>query len=93
MMQLFGLELDKNQWKKDFGVSVARGLPAEYGFFKSVGAFAIDDSERITLSPKGRYLLVAMMREFFIGVNSLRDIARSTLPPEERELFAGLVEK
>jgi hypothetical protein len=87
MMQLFGLELDKAAWEKDFGTSVALGLPAEYSFFKSVGAFEVDDDIRMTLTPKGRYLLVALMREFFIGVNSLRDIARQELPPELRELF------
>lgn len=87
MMQLFGLELDKARWKKSFGASVAGGLPVEYAFFKAVGAFDIDDDKRTTLTPKGRYLLVALMREFFIGVNGLRDIARSMLPPEERELL------
>ena len=30
--------------------------------------------DEITLSPKGRYLMVAMMRQFFIGVNTVRDI-------------------
>ncbi|MDR1358138.1 MAG: radical SAM protein [Coriobacteriales bacterium] len=86
MMQLFGLELDKAAWKRDFGVGVAAGLPAEYAFFKAASAFAVDNKARITLTPKGRYLLVALMREFFIGVNGLRDLARSTLPPEEQDL-------
>jgi coproporphyrinogen III oxidase-like Fe-S oxidoreductase len=86
MMQLFGLELDKTAWKRDFGVSVAAGLPAEYTFFKAAGAFAVDDGARISLTAKGRYLLVALMREFFIGVNGLRDLARSTLPPQEQDL-------
>ena len=88
MMQLFGLGLDKAEWIKDFGVSVAAGLPAEYAFFKMAGAFAGgDDATRITLTPKGRYLLVALMREFFVGVNGLRDIARAALSPEEQELL------
>ena len=76
MMQLFGLRLDKRQWAQDFGCTVAAGLPAEYLFLKAAGAFDRDDDEAITLSSKGRYLLVAMMRQFFIGVNSLRDEAR-----------------
>jgi coproporphyrinogen III oxidase-like Fe-S oxidoreductase len=75
MMQLFGLKLDKEKWKRDFGVSVAAGLPAEYCFLKSVGAFRENEKE-ITLTPKGRYLTVVMMRQFFIGVNSVRDKAR-----------------
>lgn len=77
MMKLFGLELDKREWRRDFGCSVAGGLPVEYAFMKAVGAFAVDDKERITLTPKGRYLLVAMMRQFFVGVNSVRDQARA----------------
>ncbi len=76
MMQLFGLRLDKNEWKKDFGVSVAKGLPAEYLFFKMNRAYETDNAYEITLNQKGRYLMVAMMRQFFIGVNSVRDIER-----------------
>ena len=89
MMQLFGLRLDKKQWKRDFGCSVAQGLPAEYAFMKMSGAFDIDDDEQITLTPKGRYLMVVMMRQFFIGVNNLRDQARAALPEDERDLLFG----
>ncbi|NTU88423.1 MAG: coproporphyrinogen III oxidase family protein [Actinobacteria bacterium] len=89
MMQLFGLRLDKKQWRRDFGCSVAAGLPIEYAFMKFVGAFANDNEDEITLSPKGRYLLVAMMRQFFIGVNGVRDQARAALTGEERELIFG----
>ncbi|WP_350455336.1 radical SAM protein [Slackia heliotrinireducens] len=89
MMQLFGLRLDKRQWERDFGCTVAAGLPVEYLFMKLNGAFAIDDDEQITLTPKGRYLMVVMMRQFFIGVNNLRDQARAALPADERELLFG----
>lgn len=89
MMQLFGLRLDKRQWRKDFGCSVAAGLPVEYAFMKLNGAFDLDDDEQITLTPKGRYLMVVMMRQFFIGVNGVRDNARAALPEEERELLFG----
>ena len=89
MMQLFGLRLDKRQFKKDFGCSVERGLPAEMAFMKASGAFATDNADELTLTPKGRYLLVVMMRQFFIGVNNLRDQARAVLPGEEKELLFG----
>ena len=89
MMQLFGLRLDKRQWHDDFGCSVAAGLPLEYTFFKAIGAFDVDDAEQITLTRKGKYLLVAMMRQFFVGVNSVRDSARAALPEDERELLFG----
>jgi coproporphyrinogen III oxidase-like Fe-S oxidoreductase len=89
MMQLFGLSLNKQQWQQDFGCSVAAGVPAEYAFYKSIGAIAKDDEHEITLTPKGRYLLVSLMRQFFIGVNGVRDEARAALPAEERELLFG----
>ena len=41
------------------------------------------------LTEKGRYLLVAMMREFFVGVNNLRDQARAALSGDERRLLFG----
>lgn len=89
LMQLFGLRLDKRAWLHDFGVSVENGLPAEMAFMKLAGAFATDNDDEITLTPKGRYLVVAMMRQFFIGVNNLRDQARAALPAGERELLFG----
>ena len=89
MMQLFGLRLDVKQWRQDFGCNVATGLPAEFAYLKACGAFDICDDEQITLTPKGRYLLVAMMRQFFIGVNSVRDKARAALPEDERQLLFG----
>ena len=87
MMQLFGMRLDKRQWQRDFGCTVEAGLPAEDAFMRMAGAYDVNDDEQITLTPKGRYLLVAMMRQFFIGVNSLRDQARASLPAHERLMF------
>ena len=89
LMQLFGLRLDKLQFERDFGRTVENGLPAEMAFMKLAGAFATDTPEELTLTPRGRYLVVAMMRQFFIGVNNLRDQARAALPGEERELLFG----
>ena len=89
MMQLFGLRLDKRQFKEDFGCSIEAGLPAEMAFMTAAGAFATNNDKEITLTPKGRYLMVVMMRQFFIGVNNLRDQARAALPGEEKELLFG----
>ena len=89
MMQLFGLRLDKRQFKEDFGCPVEVGLPAEMAFMRACGAFDRDDEEELTLTAKGRYLMVVMMRQFFIGVNKLRDQARAALTGEERELIFG----
>ncbi len=56
---------------------------------RASGAFAKDDARELTLTPKGRYLTVVMMRQFFIGVNNLRDQARQALTGAERELIFG----
>ena len=89
MMQLFGLRLDKREFERDFGCSIEVGLPMEMAFMRACGAFATDNAEELTLTPKGRYLVVVMMRQFFIGVNNLRDQARAALTGEERELIFG----
>lgn len=89
MMQLFGLRLNKRQFLQDFGCTVEAGLPVETMFMKASGAFATDTPEEYTLTPKGRYLMVVMMRQFFIGVNNLRDQARAALTGEERKLIFG----
>ncbi|MBE0417958.1 MAG: coproporphyrinogen III oxidase family protein [Coriobacteriia bacterium] len=89
LMALFGMSLDKAAFKRDFGVSIERGLPLEMAFMRLNGAFQTDTDEFLTLSPKGRYLLVAIMRQFFIGVNNLRDQARDALPDAGRMLLFG----
>jgi coproporphyrinogen III oxidase-like Fe-S oxidoreductase len=48
-------------------------------FLYFVGAF-----RKGKLTRFGRYLSVVMMREFFSGVNNVRDIARKALYPDER---------
>ena len=89
MMQLFGLSLDKDQWRQDFGCNVAQGIPAEYLFFKAIKAIEYEDKHVLKVNAKGRYLMVALMREFFIGVNGVRDQARAALAATERNLLFG----
>lgn len=79
MMDLFGLRLDKAAWKARFGEPVERSLPFEMAFFQAVGAFAVNDSKEILLSNTGRYFLIIMMREFFSGINQVRDQARQAV--------------
>ena len=90
MMELFGLRLDKQKFRKDFGASIEHHLWAELAFMQFNGAFEVNDKKYITLTPKGRYLLVAMMREFFSQVDHIRDQGRRTLSEEEKDLFLGL---
>lgn len=78
MMKLFGLDFSPAAFSKRFGVSVYRGLWLEMLFLKIVGAFQRNGSPSLTRI--GQYLSVVMMREFFTGVNNVRDIARKSLP-------------
>ena len=84
---LFGLKLDKKRFQRDFGMPVERGLAAELAFMRVAGGIAGDDGDYITLTEKGRYLLMVMMRETLATSNDLRDHARDELPPDERMLL------
>jgi len=82
MMDMFGLQFDRTSFRQRFGVPVGVGLWLEMAFFNLLGAFQKDD--RSIPSPVGRYLSLVIMREFFTGVNHLRDIARASLTPFDR---------
>ncbi len=76
MMDLFSLELNKQSFRDQFGISVELGLPLEMAFLQSNGAFAVNDANKLRLSRRGLYFLVIMMREFFSGINTVRDQSR-----------------
>ncbi|TLN14926.1 coproporphyrinogen III oxidase family protein [bacterium] len=85
MMELFDLKLNKNQFKKDFGVPIERSLWIEMLFMRLMKAFAKQNNDALLrISPRSSYLMVVMMREFFAGVNVLREQARQALAPNER---------
>jgi coproporphyrinogen III oxidase-like Fe-S oxidoreductase len=84
---LFGLRLDKRRFRRDFGMPVEVGLAAEVAFMTLVGGIATNNREEITLTDKGRYLLLVMMRETLALSNDARDRARAELPLEERILL------
>ena len=89
LLDLYKLRLDKRAFARDFGCSIERGLPMEMAFMRLNGAFATDDADELTLTPKGRYLVVVMYRQFLSGMNNLRDQARAALTGPERELLFG----
>lgn len=78
LMKLFGLKLDLNELQKKYNVNVFRFLFGEIVFFILTGALKKKNSI-LTLTKKGQYYWVIMMREFFIGVNNFRDFCRSML--------------
>lgn len=82
MMSLFGLNFDRDQFAQRFNVPAWRGLWLEMLFFNILGAFQSKNRNHPT--PVGKYLSLVIMREFFTGVNRLRDISRASLTPEDR---------
>jgi coproporphyrinogen III oxidase-like Fe-S oxidoreductase len=84
MMGLFGLDLDR------VGVDLASNrssrllLGIELFLLRRAGAFQPGGSGRFVLSHSGRYLSLAMMREFFAGMNQVRDESRALLPDWQR---------
>ena len=90
MMGLFGLDLDR------VGVDEATSgmsrmlLRFELFLLRRAGAFQAGSAGRFALSHSGRYLSLAMMREFFAGMNQVRDDSRALLPGWQRgELCEG----
>ena len=83
LMELFGLRFDRNRFKRSFGIRAERGLWFEMLFMALVGSFQRITPDAIYLTPLGKYLSVVMMREFFSGVNNVRDQARQALSEEE----------
>lgn len=82
MMDLFGLNFDRRSFIERFGLPPARGLWLEMLFFNILGAFKREN--RSIPTPVGRYLSLVIMREFFTGVNRLRDISRAALTAQDR---------
>jgi coproporphyrinogen III oxidase-like Fe-S oxidoreductase len=85
MTDLVGLKLDKQRFESEFGIPLSRGLWQEMAFMRAAGAFAKDDDQQLTLTESGRYLMMVMLREFFVCVNTIREQSRKHHP----ELPAG----
>ncbi len=81
MMQLFSGRLDKAAADARFGRRFARGVWAELAALKSLRAIR-DSGGRLHLTERGYYLWVMMMREFFTGVNTLREQMRHRISGE-----------
>lgn len=75
LMGLFGLTLDTGMFREKFHAPVWSLLGPELLFFRLVGAVTFE-GKRIKLTRKGQYYWVAMMREFFTGVDNFRDLSR-----------------
>ncbi len=84
MMELFSLRFDRKRFRKSFGIPAEFGLFIEMAFMLLVGSFSKITGDALYLTPRGKYISVVMMREFFSGVNNVRDEARKALSADER---------
>jgi menaquinone C8-methyltransferase len=71
LTKLFGLKVDKQEFKQRFGGSLARKLWLETVFFKTSGILTGKDTLQVT--EKGMYPVSVMMRDFFASLNTLRE--------------------
>jgi menaquinone C8-methyltransferase len=88
LTRLFGLSLDKEFVRRKYGPRFERRLRREIAFFRAIGALR-DTGSHLTLTERGMYYWVVMMREFFTGVNRFREQMRlnirrepGAMPPE-----------
>jgi coproporphyrinogen III oxidase-like Fe-S oxidoreductase len=71
LMKLFGGRLDLSELERRHGPKATRGLAPALTFLLLTGMLR-RQGRVLTLTPKGYYAWVTLMREFFIGVNRLR---------------------
>ncbi|HRU89073.1 MAG TPA: coproporphyrinogen III oxidase family protein [Syntrophales bacterium] len=79
LMKLFGTRLDLQTLREKYGVDPWRYLWFEITAFLLAGCLRYDGG-RLSLTDRGCYSWVIMMREFFIAVNNFRDFCRARLP-------------
>jgi coproporphyrinogen III oxidase-like Fe-S oxidoreductase len=75
LLRLFSGGLEKSHAEARFADRFQRTLWPEISLLQALGAVR-DRGEQLELTEKGRYLWVVLMREFFTGVNNLRDQMR-----------------
>jgi coproporphyrinogen III oxidase-like Fe-S oxidoreductase len=85
LMQLFSGSISKGEAESEFEGRFQRRLWAELTALRAYGAIR-ETRDTIQLTEKGYYLWVMIMREFFAGVNNLRDQMRHSIASEHGTL-------
>lgn len=75
LIKLFGRKLDINAINQKYSIDIFKYLKTETSFFLFTDGIEIDKNY-ITLTKRGLYFWLIMMKEFFINVNNLRDYCR-----------------
>jgi coproporphyrinogen III oxidase-like Fe-S oxidoreductase len=74
LTKLFGTKVNKEQFKQQFGADIYQKLGIELRLLKLASAITETSSE-IRVKRSGMYTVSVMMREFFAGLNTLREIS------------------
>lgn len=74
LTKLFGTRVKKEQFKQQFGTDIYNKLGTEIRLLKAVGAVN-ETKEELIVNRSGMYIVCVMMREFFAGLNTLREIS------------------
>ena len=72
LLKLFGGRLELAELEVRHGRDVGRKLAAEVAFFRAIRALR-REGRSLVLTDRGNYVWVILMREFFTGVNRLRE--------------------
>jgi coproporphyrinogen III oxidase-like Fe-S oxidoreductase len=75
LMKLFATELPKTFFETGQGQDFKKSLWPEMALLRLCGALR-EESDRLVLTEQGRYFWVMAMREFFIAVDTMRDVCR-----------------
>ena len=72
LTKLFGMSLDPEKFRQRFNADINRKLFWEMAFFKMFGL--VKGKKPIEVTPKGMYTMCVMQKEFFAGLNTLREL-------------------
>jgi menaquinone C8-methyltransferase len=72
LTKLFGMRVDKIQFRQQFGADIHTKLGIELRLLKIARAIS-EDNQTIRVNPRGMYIVSVMMREFFASLNTLRE--------------------
>ena len=78
MVDLFNGKLSKRRFATEFGIPISQKLSKELWLLKVAGAIK-DNGETITTTEFGSYLFMVMMKEFYMGMDYIRDGERKKL--------------
>jgi menaquinone C8-methyltransferase len=72
LTKLFGMKVNKEQFRQQFGVDIYHKLRTELRMLKLARSIDENNTE-IQVNTRGMYIISVMMREFFASLNALRE--------------------